>query len=103
MENYLDSTVFTSGASYTLLDKIKDGNPDRVFVGNEISASSPSGAKAIFLGLWRFLVIMLWTDGLEVVFDKFSSADTFETVVRANILANVGVTFPSAFQAIRQN
>jgi HK97 family phage major capsid protein len=103
MENYLDATQFASGASYTLLDKIKDGSPDRVFCGNEISTSSPSGAKAIFLGLWRFLTIMTWAEGVEVVLDRYSSADTFETVVRANVLANVGISFPSAFQAIRQN
>jgi hypothetical protein len=73
-----------------------------MFVGNEISASSPGGAHAIFLGLWRFLVLMLWGSGIEVIFDKYSSVDTFETVVRVNILANIGISFPAAFKALTQ-
>src|SRR5260221_14142494 len=99
MENYLDSTVFTSGASYTLLDKIKDGNPDRVFVGNEISASSPSGAKAIFLGLWRFLVGLLLPCGLRGGFGKFLRAETLETDSGGKPLAKMAGVLSSPFTA----
>jgi hypothetical protein len=45
---------------------------------------------------------MLWGSGVEVIFDKYSSVDTFETIVRVNILANVGITFPAAFKALTQ-
>jgi hypothetical protein len=61
-----------------------------------------TAARGLFLGLWRFCYILLWTQGLEVVFDPYSSADTNETIVRANLLANVGIPFPAAFQAIYQ-
>ena len=101
MLNYLDSTQFASNASYTLSDKIKVYCP--LLVGNEISASSPSGKNAIFLGLWRHLFIMLWGSGIELTFDRFTAADSFTTGLRANILANVGINFPSAFVAVRQN
>jgi len=94
--------IWTTGGVDSFWEKIANRFPDRMFVGNEINASSPGGAHAIFLGLWRFLFLMLWGTGLEVVFDRFSSADTYETVVRANILANVGITFPAAFKALTQ-
>jgi hypothetical protein len=101
VQNVLDSTQWVPGASYSVLEKIKDGDPSKVFVGNEIAASSPSGAKALFIGLWRFLTIMLWNDGIELQLDPFSAADKEYIVVRANLLANVGCTFPGAFAAVK--
>jgi hypothetical protein len=102
MQNVLDSEFWVSGGVDSFWEKIANRFPDRMFVGNEINASSPGGAHAIFLGLWRFLFLILWGTGLEVVFDPYSSLDTFETVVRVNILANVGITFPAAFKALTQ-
>jgi hypothetical protein len=103
--NYVDQTqAYGAGTSYSIWEKMVDGHPERFFVGNEINTSTPmASGKGIFLGIWRFLYIMLWGDGVEVVFDRYSSADTGETIVRANLLANVGITFPAAFQAIYQN
>jgi hypothetical protein len=70
-------------------------------------AATGSGAQTLTFssakGLWRFVYIMTWTDGMEVQFDPYSSIDSNETVVRATILANVGITFRPAFQAIYQN
>jgi hypothetical protein len=81
-----------------------DGHPNRFFVGNEVNTSTPmASGKGIFLGLWRFLYILTWGDGVEIVFDPYSLADQNETVVRANLLANVGITFPAAFTAVYQN
>jgi hypothetical protein len=99
VQNILDSTPWLPSASFSVLEKVRKA--DDVFVGTEVAASSPSGAKALFLGLWRFLTIMLWADGLEVQFDPFSSADKEYIVVRANLLANCGITFPSAFAAVK--
>jgi hypothetical protein len=171
MLNYLDQTQAYSGASFSIWEKIKDGSPDRVFVGNEINTSTamsgtttqtgtlnattsvtaltstanlyvgmpvsgtniPAGttiaqvnsatsitlsaaatgsgsvtltftaAKGMFLGLWRFLNIMLWGDGVEISFDPYSAADTNQMVVRATVLANIGITWPAAFAAVYQN
>ena len=81
-----------------------DSHPDRFFVGNEINTTTGmASGKGLFLGIWRYVYIMLWGDGVEVVFDRYSSADTAETIVRANLLANVGITFPAAFTAVYQN
>jgi hypothetical protein len=33
-----------------------------------------------------------------ITFDRYSAADSSETIIRANILANVGITFPAAFE-----
>jgi hypothetical protein len=83
---------------------MKDGHPDRCLVGNEINTStSMASGKGMFAGLWRFLYIMLWGDGVEVQFDKFTMADTFQTVVRVNLLCNIGITNPNGFCAVYQN
>ena len=102
--NYADQTQAYTGASYSIWEKMVDGHPDRFFIGNEINTSTAmASGKGIFLGLWRFVYIMIWTSGMELQWDPYSSADTNETVIRATILANVGTTFPAAFQAIYQN
>ena len=62
-----------------------------------------ASGKGMFVGVWRFRYTMLWGSGLELQFDPYTSADTNETVVRVTILANVGITFPSASAAIYQN
>jgi hypothetical protein len=46
---------------------------------------------------------MLRANGVEVIFDPYSKADQFETVVRANLMGNIGITFPAAFSAVYQN
>jgi hypothetical protein len=101
VQNILDSTQWVPNASYSILEKVKDGDPSKVYVGNEIGTSCPSGAKCLFIGIWRFLSIMLWGSGLELIFDPFSGADKEYIVVRANLLCNVGCTFPGAFAAIK--
>jgi hypothetical protein len=107
MHAYLDSTPVTlSGPTvcqFSLLERIRDGHPNAVQVGNEINASSTGGKNAMFLGLWRFLTIMLWSPGVELIFDEFSSMDSYITNVRCNALYNIGIVIPSAFAAIRQN
>jgi hypothetical protein len=104
MLSYLDSTQFATNASYTIWEKMKDGDmQNRFFVGNEINSSTAMNTgTGMFLGCWRFLYVMIWAEGLEVVFDPYSMADSSEMVIRANILANVGCTFPTAFTAIWQ-
>jgi hypothetical protein len=75
----------------------------RFFIGNEINSSTAMNTgNGLFLGMWRFLYVLTWSAGLEVIFDRYSSADPNETIVRANILANVGITFPTAFTAVWQ-
>jgi len=101
VQNILDSTPWLPGASFSVLGMIRDGDPSRVYIGNEISASSPSGAKCVFVALWRFLTVMFWADGIELIFDPFSAADREYVVVRANLLCNVGCNFPGAFAAIK--
>jgi hypothetical protein len=99
VQNILDTTPWLPSASFSVLEKMRKA--DTVLVGNEIAATSPSGAKALFIGLWRFLTIMLWNDGVEVQLDPFSSADKEYIVIRANLLCNVGCTFPGAFAAVK--
>ena len=102
--NYVDQTQAYTGASYSIWEKMRDGSPERYQVGNEInSTTGMASGKGMFLGLWRFLYVMLWGSGAELVFDKYTLADSNETVVRANLLCDVGCTFPSAFAAIYQN
>jgi hypothetical protein len=104
MLDYCDQTQAYSSPSYSIWEKMVNGHPDRFFIGNEISTSTAmASGKGIFLGLWRFVYIMIWTDGMEIQWDPYSSADTNEMIVRATILANVGTTFSSAFQAVHQN
>ena len=98
--NVLDSTIFSSGASYTLADRIRQYCS--LLVGNEINTSSPSGKNALFIGLWRNLFVMFWSD-LELVFDRYSKLDSAETVLRGTVLANIGINVPASFAAIRQN
>jgi hypothetical protein len=97
--------VYGAGTSYSIWEKMKDGDAkNRFFVGNEIGTSTPmASGKGLFLGLWRYLYLMTWTDGLSVTFDRYTLADYNETMVRADLLANVGLTFPSAFCAVYQN
>ena len=101
MEQYLNKTLSTGNTSFTIFDKMKQLGP--VLVGNESNTSSPmASGQGLFAGLFRFVYLMLWADGVEVTYDRYSSADTVETVIRASVLANVGITFPSAFSAIYQ-
>ena len=62
-----------------------------------------TAAKGLFLGLWKFLYVMIWTSGLEVVFDRTTNADFNQTIVRCNLLANVGTPRPNAFAALYQS
>jgi hypothetical protein len=101
--SYADQTQAYTGASYSIWEKMLDSHPERFHVGNEISTTTLMTTGAgMFLGLWRFLYILLWADGIEVQFDKYSMADYNETVVRATVLCNVGVPFPAAFASIWQ-
>jgi hypothetical protein len=103
-ESYIHSTAFTGG--YTAIgDAIQRMvGPDRLYVGNEINTSTAmTTGKGMFLGLWRFLYILVWGSGLEVQCDPVSSADTYQMVVRANLLANIGITHPAAFAAVWQS
>jgi hypothetical protein len=78
-ELYLGTTVWAANSPDTLLDKIRYlVGTERMFVGNEIAATAGlmASGKGFFAGLWRFLYIMLWGDGIEVSFDKVSAAGT---------------------------
>jgi hypothetical protein len=93
MQDYLDTTQWATYASYSIWEKIQDGHSNRCLVGNEINTNtSMSSGKNLFAGLWRFLFIMLWGDGVEVQFDPVTNADVFQTVLRANLLCNIGIT-----------
>jgi hypothetical protein len=97
-EAYCDSTAWASGASLTLLDKI---GKDICYLGNEISTSSSMvSGKGCFIGLWRNIYLMTWGDGVELIWDRFSMSDSFETVCRCNLLANIGCKAPQSFIAI---
>jgi hypothetical protein len=62
-----------------------------------------TAAKGLFLGLWKFLYVMIWTSGLAVLFDSTTNADLNQTIVRANVLANCGTPWPNAFAALYQS
>ena len=75
-----------------------------MYVGNEISTSTAmASGKGCFIGIWRYVYIMTFNDGLELTFDRFSLADSFETVARLNLMANIGVTAPGAILAVYQS
>jgi hypothetical protein len=103
-EAYIHSTAFTGGYT-TIGDAIQRMvGPDRLFVGNEISTlTAMTSGKGFFAGLWRFVYLMIWGDGIEIQYDPVSSADTYQMVCRANLLCNVGITHPAAFAAVWQS
>jgi hypothetical protein len=73
--SYADQTQAYSGASYSIWEKMLDSHPERFHVGNEISTSTVmTTGNSLFLGLWRFLYVLLWSSGIEVQFDKYSMA-----------------------------
>jgi hypothetical protein len=103
-EAYIHSTAFSGGYT-TIGDAMqKIIGKERMFVGNEITTSTAmTSGKGFFAGLFRFLYIMVWGSGIEIQYDPVSSADTFQTVVRAILLCNVGITYPAAFTAVWQS
>jgi hypothetical protein len=103
-EAYIHSTAFTGGYT-TIGDAIQRlVGRERLFIGNEISTTTAmTSGKGFFLGLWRFLYVMIWGSGIEIQYDPISAADTYQMVCRANLLVNIGCTHPSAFAAVWQS
>jgi hypothetical protein len=98
MLSFLDSTQAYSGASFSIWEKMRDSIEDRFVVGNEINANTQMNTgNGVILGIWRWLYIALWNDGVQIEFDDYSMADSFATVVRCTVLMNVACPFPAAF------
>jgi hypothetical protein len=84
--------VYT-GASYSIYEKLVDSHPDRVVIkaatGSGSTTLTFTAAKGLFMGLFKFLYLMIWTSGLEVVFDSTTNADLNQTIVRAKRLSQL--------------
>jgi hypothetical protein len=73
-----------------------------VVIGNESIHTQTASQNLFAVGIWRQLNIMLWNNGVEVIWDDVTLSDYNQVKVTLNFFFNCGVTLPAAFYTVTQ-